>query len=211
MRLSNLAFIVFAFNLISCITGTKKNEDETKHQIDPRVVELNNQVVDIITENLYKDTFNIDQLNLALEKIEKAIEIDRQYHYSYLNKATLLKTLGHYDYALLEYAKASRFQPKNAELIFSQGAIYENLGKLDSAQDKYFEAIQLYNKLIEDYPDSIDLKVNRAFVFLFSHSEDEALAQLFDIKPESDQDQQKIDLMKNMVKGFNKKDFIDNF
>ncbi|WP_436516236.1 hypothetical protein [Ekhidna sp. To15] len=211
MRLSNLVIIAIALQLASCATETKKSEEVAKREIDPRVVELNNEVVDIISENLYMDTFDIDQLNQALEKIEKAIEIDSQYVYSYLNKATLLKTLGHYDHALLEYAKASKFQPNNAELIFSQGVIYENIGKLDSAQDKYFEAIRLYNKLIEDNPDSIDLKVNRAFVFLFTHDGNEALAQLSIITSKSDQDRQKIDLMENVIRGFDKEDFIRNF
>src|SRR5262249_50857830 len=149
-------------------------KQETEYSPGKKALQLNEEATDIIRKNLFEDTMNVSNLNEGLRKLDEAISIDSQYVYSYLNKATIFKTLKLYNDALEQYKLAAKFDTNNPELLFSQGLMHEKIGRTDSAQMMYSKSLTLYNKLVDDQPDNVDFKVSRAFIYLFTHGKDEA-------------------------------------
>ncbi len=202
--------IIALIALVSCQSPSEKKTEQ--HTPDPKAVHLNEEATDIIKKTLFTtDSLNIPLLNDALKKLDEAIALDSQYFYSYLNKATIFKTLGHYDYALIEYEKAARFDTDNPELILSQGLILEKLGKTDSAQSRYSEAIHVYDKLIKDAPDNVDFKISRAFILVFTQGKEVALSQMSYIEAKTEQDKSKLEQMTAMIESFQREDYVSNF
>src|SRR5882672_50146 len=205
-----IRIIIAIIALVSCQSPSEKKVEQ--YTPNPKAIHLNEEAIDIIKETLFTtDSLNVPLLNDALKKLDEAIALDSQYFYSYLNKATIFKTLGHYDYALIEYEKAARFDTDNPELILSQGLILEKLGKTDFAQSRYSEAIHVYEKLIKDAPNNVDFKISRAFIFAFTQGKEEALSQLSYIEAKTEQDKSKIEQMTAMIESFQRKDYVSNF
>lgn len=212
MNLSSFYLVGLTIFLISCQSDSDKtNKIDYQYTPDPRAIELNEEATDIITKTLFTDSLNTDLLNEGLKKLDTAIKIDSQYRYSYLNKATIFKTLSHYDYALNEYKNATKFDSTNPELYFSIGLCYEKLEELSLAQDSYYTAINKYDQLIKKNPDNIDFQTGKAFLYLFTHDKEEALAQVDVIKADSDQEKEKVVLMINLINDFDKEDFLRDY
>jgi tetratricopeptide (TPR) repeat protein len=198
--------------LLLFLTSCKSTSEERQEYVpDKRAIQLNEEATDIIKKTLFDDSLNVPLLNEGLKKLDEAIKIDSQYFYSYLNKATIFKTLGHYDHALTEYEKAAKFDTDNPELILSQGLIHEKMGRLDSAQKKYSEALALYDKLVKENPDNTDFKISRAFLFVFTHGKEEALSQMSYIEPKTHQEKSKLKQMTAFIQDFRREDYVNNF
>ncbi|CAD8154798.1 unnamed protein product [Paramecium octaurelia] len=78
----------------------------------------------------------------ALQYYNKAIEIDENCCYAYINRV-LYDQMGKKDEALLDYNKAIQLDPNDAKSYCNRGILYKEIGHIDQALLDYSKAIQL--------------------------------------------------------------------
>ena len=87
----------------------------------------------------------------AIENYSKAIELDSNFAYAYINRGVAYKLLGYLDKAIEDFSKAIELEPKDADTYYNRGLIYKIQDKLDLAIADYDKAIELNPKFAEAY------------------------------------------------------------
>src|SRR3989344_2081999 len=98
------------------------------------------------------------KLDLAIEELDKAIELKRDFVEAYNLRGRCKKYLNRYDLALPDFLKAIEINPKFGEAYRNLGNAYYYLGKLDLA-------IPAFTKAIELMPNSALSFNNRGFAY----------------------------------------------
>lgn len=94
-----------------------------------------------------------DQADAANQAFVRAIPVSTLNNY-----ATSLKKLGHMEDAENVFKMALSINPKDSEVLFNLGNLYNNQNKLDLARNKYLEAIQIR-------PDFAEAHYNLGLIF----------------------------------------------
>jgi type IV pilus assembly protein PilF len=85
------------------------------------------------------------QLEVAKEKLEKAIELDDEYVPAYTTMAVLMDKIGNSDEAENYYLEALDIQPKNPQLLNNYGTFLckmDDIGKLEDAVEQFKKALK---------------------------------------------------------------------
>jgi protein O-GlcNAc transferase len=90
--------------------------------------------------------FQTGQAQVALERIERAIELAPAHAAAHYDRGLILQDLSRLDEAAASYARALALQPDNAEA-------HNNLGNVLARQGRLWEAIASYRRAIERKPD----------------------------------------------------------
>lgn len=150
---------------------------------------------------LYLISGNVDK---ALSRYNKVIEIDPKYTEAYYNRGNVYVDKGDIDKALSDYNRAIELKPKYADAYYNRGNVYLNKRELDQAISDYNKAIGFdpkhpgaynnrglayqnkgdfakalsdYNKAIEFNPGHADAYNNRGNVYLDKGDIDKAISE----------------------------------
>ena len=85
------------------------------------------------------------QLEVAKEKLLKAIEVDDEYVPAYTTMAVLMDKIGEHDEARNYYLEALDIEPKNPELLNNYGTFLckmDDVGKLEDAVEQFKKALK---------------------------------------------------------------------
>ena len=93
----------------------------------------------------------LQQLNLARENYEKAIELNPRYAKAHYNLAGALHELGKLDLSIQSYQNSLDIEPDYAEAHNNLGNVFKEIGQLDNAINSYEKAIAIKPDYIEAY------------------------------------------------------------
>ena len=108
--------------------------------------------------NIAVSHINLNEAEIAIEALNKAIDINPEYTLAYANRARAFNLLNKYDEALKDLDSAFQIDSK-----FEQ--IYSIKGNIFTKQGKYQEAEIELNKAILLNPDSPEAHFNRAYFY----------------------------------------------
>jgi tetratricopeptide (TPR) repeat protein len=152
-------FMIFLF--FGCSKKTK-NVSVKKKKINIECIKLNDKVVYKLNEYYFKmDSVFLKESELSLKK---AIACNEDYLIAYNNLLTLYFVTKENDKALSIVNKLSRIEPDNIKWITYKGRIFRDMNLSDSSFYYNKKSLEIYDQLIYNYPDSLDLKLNRLVV-----------------------------------------------
>lgn len=108
-----------------------------------------NKLATTLTERNPSEKADIQAVGLY----HRAIEIDSQYIQSYCNLAELYKREGRLEDAFIWYSKALTVNDKNREALLGLGLLYQQMNKPQ-------EAIGVFKRLLEIYPDDESIYIS---------------------------------------------------
>ena len=212
-----LYFLIFTIIFSACSDNIKNDEknvvnliSKEQKNVNPSAIIFNNDAMAIYSKNMFNPLPKVRlEFEKALEMMDKAIELDGDYILFYANKATILIKLERYNEAIESLGKISNIDSNYVESISLQGFIYEKLGENDNAYKKYQEAIDVYNYQLTQNPKNIEIKVNKIFIKMFLEGKE--FAQLdIDSLSNAHPENESIDFMKETIKYFDRKNYIQN-
>jgi tetratricopeptide (TPR) repeat protein len=151
---------------------------------------------------------------LAVEYLNKAIELSLQDAIGYIHRGVVYSRMGEYDLAIKDYNKAIEIDPDNDKIYNNRGIIhfrrhnftlaiqdyskainmnlenapaYYNLGNVYEAQRQYDKAIENYSKALELNPELAEAYCNRGAIYCSRKDYDLAIQDFnkaLDLKPE---------------------------
>ncbi len=139
---------------------------------------------DYLDEGIY-DIRNGD-FNAAVEKIDQALEIKRDWEIPYFYRAVAHQALKNFDDALLDYTKAIQINPKMTDAYYNRA--YINLTRTDINAKDFSKIINDLEKALELDPNFIDALFAMAATqkkLENYHKSLEYLERLLQIEPEA--------------------------
>ncbi|MGL5561967.1 MAG: tetratricopeptide repeat protein [Tannerellaceae bacterium] len=141
-------------------------------------VSRQNSAAAIVTEATLlnvKTLGNADTLKKAISMLDEAIALDSLNMNAYNYKAEYLTKLGDIQEANTVLDQALELYPHNPFVVFTKGLLCEKAGLKDSAALYYQQSINLFTDSIQSKPNDFGLIFNRAFVYVFVDSLDQAV------------------------------------
>ena len=139
------------------LKNTKIDENEKlKIQKDYNV--SSNQLT---AEDWFQKGYNSDEIgeyDNAILYYQKAIEINPDYAFAYINMGLAYGNKSNYDKAIECYQKAIEINPEYAEAYYKMGVAYVDKGNYD-------KAIECFQKAIEINPDDADAYYNMGIIY----------------------------------------------
>jgi tetratricopeptide (TPR) repeat protein len=222
-----ILIIIFVTVLISCNSKQKKTAvpssyysandtitDELSFYADEKnrdLLVLNDNAVKIlqkihrVTDVKMKDSL----LNKALNDVNTAIQRDSNFYNAYLNKASILRSLGQYEESIKPLLELLR-RKKYPEGIFVLGITYEKLGDIGLATEKYKEAFTEYTKRLDTPAATAQDEMNQQFLLIFIEGKEKALNQINE-KLKKEPDNTELLTNKSIIEEFDRKEFISSF
>jgi tetratricopeptide (TPR) repeat protein len=124
----------------------------------PEYVDSHTQSI-LYSSTIASNYFKLKQYTDALEKCQKAIELDSEYVNAWHNKGVVLYNLERYEEAISYLHKAIELDSNDtyswynlADVYGSQGNVYYSQGNHDKAVEYHDKAVEFYNKAIEIDP-----------------------------------------------------------
>ncbi len=133
MRIFKLSILFTIITLISACSGKNTRQQEYEMRRDKEAAVLNVQ--------LASGYIRRGSLEVAMEKLLKAIEFDDEYVPAYTTMAVLMNMLNQPDKAEEYYQDALDIDHRNPELRNNYGAFLCKNGKIDEALEQFNEAI----------------------------------------------------------------------
>lgn len=146
------SIFVTAMLFMFCAIGSRSQSAEHFFDADSRLD--NSQLCDTL---LKQAAANLEkhQWEYALEKYGKVLEIDGNNLAARYFRAYAHTKMRHYDWAKSDYEDFLRIVPKHLEAQLGLAYVYEKLGKKR-------EAFDMYNQIVEQFPDSATAYAARA-------------------------------------------------
>ena len=208
-RMKIFLLVVFGFSLFACNSQTEQT-DGNETEVDSLAIQLNDSAL----EKHQNYTFGIDpdkrNLELAINELDRAIEIEPEIALYYSNKAHILLTLEKDEEAITELRKIIEFQPYNAEVLSMIGFIYERNGNQSEARNWYQRSIESYEKRITKNKHVINSEIHLAFLKFFVEDKNAAISAYSDLKdryPESDE----VLFMEDLFTEFDREKYLREF
>jgi tetratricopeptide (TPR) repeat protein len=111
----------------------------------------------------------LTDLDKALEYLNKAISLDSNYTYAYVNRGAAWAVKGNYDRAVSDFNKAIELNPGYAIAYHNRGLTWANKGNYD-------RAVSDFNKAIELDPEFADAYGNRGVAWVKKGNYDRAIS-----------------------------------
>lgn len=192
--------------LLLVVSSSCNSQDKQRTFPKKGALELNNKAIALGS----KYGSNQDSLKKAITLLDSAIEIDPTYKLAYINKGVMLCTLGSYQEMLKVLDKAIQLDKVNPQLVIIEGHILEKTGRNYEAMLKYRKADSIYNVLIKSKTNSIQNKVDKAYLQCFLTGKEQGIAEYEKIARDDKNDPYIINT-KTLFYDFNREDFIKNF
>lgn len=198
-------FVLLVSFSIACNSHTEVSHETAN--IDSLAIELNDSAFERyrnFVSGIDRDERNLE---IALEELDRAIDLEPEVSLFYSTKAHILLTLGNYEEAIVELKQILTFQPYNAEELSMIGFIYERYENPIEAQSWYERSIEAYEMRIEENDYVINNKVHRAFLKFFVDDKEAALNAYYELK-ESYPDSERIVFMERLFTDFDRDRFL---
>jgi len=124
----------------------------------------------VIHNNLAPLLFRRDQPRLAIEHLERAVQLKPDYAEAHYNLAVALDKTGRPSEAIEHYQQALRLKPDDADTLY-------NFGKALAATGRLPEAIDQYEQTLRRNPDHVEAHLNLANALATTDRLPEAIAQ----------------------------------
>jgi len=151
-----------------------------------------------------------DSLELSLNELDKAIEIEPNLHELYTAKINILLELGRNEQAIEVSKEILVIKPDLVEAMTYIGFINEKIGKNDLAQEWYQRTLVAYDKRIEEDRFVVNSKANKVFLLLFTENEESAKKAYFELKKEYPENND-INYLEFVFEDFDKHEFLNEF
>ena len=207
LRMKTLNYLLLILISLSCSTPDHNSTSITSS--DSLSIELNNSAMDHFHDFVFGRNESIDSLEIALSKLDQAIELSPSSLQLYANKSNILLRLQRIDGAIEVLKKAIEVDPNSAEILTTIGLLWEQKGNTIIAQEWLQRAQAAYDKRIHDDNHVINSKVNKAFLLFFMENEqsaNKALDELLQEYPNNDE----VIFSKEVLSDFNKQEFLNN-
>lgn len=173
------------------------NDSLPKSEVRQKAMEKNNYAI-----RMKMNIDNLDTLNKAACLLGEAIAIDSSYILAYGNLAQLQTAMGQVDEAIYTLQLAHRRSPNDKGILFVIGEYYDLLSEGDSAQKYYNKSLDIYNRAIKAYPDSILLQADKHFILSIMKNDGAILTKFAKQYPN-------IDYLKMAVRPINKEKYLN--
>ncbi|HCI72395.1 MAG TPA: hypothetical protein DF712_12735 [Balneola sp.] len=198
-------FLFLLFIVSAC--DSKKVQPDNATEVDSLAVQLVNSATERYGEYIFGRIESTDSLEVSLNELDKAIEIEPTQIDFYSHKATILLALGREKQAIQILESALTINPDFAEIITRLGFINEKIGEMEIAQKWYQRALVAYDKRIEENRFVVNSKANKAFLLLFTENEETAKKAYSKLKQEYP-DNNEIDYLEFVFEDFDKEEFL---
>lgn len=160
--------VLFTLSIVLLSCTIKHNNDAViaqspKENPVSEAVEKNNQAIKLYMQ--YRR--NNDSLQVAIGYLNEAIAIDSTYLLAYVNKAQIQCQIGDATGAINTINIVCMKEPNNRYYLTAKGLLQDIAGQKKEAQNSYKQALNIYNQLIKEYPDSSALYLDKYFVLHF--------------------------------------------
>lgn len=166
--------IIFSITQFGCSSHNKRN---SKKKYNPELaIKKNNVAYQLYQQYLFEEEKG--KIFSALDSIDLAISLDSTNPSFYYNKSTFLISMDSLKLAadvLMELIKKDSSQ---VDAYMQRGFIYEKIGNPELAKKNYLEALDIYNKMLSEDIDNVNIMGNRAFIYMFIFSKEQALNEV---------------------------------
>ncbi|MEP0971319.1 MAG: hypothetical protein ABJH91_05455 [Balneola sp.] len=207
MRIT-LTIFLFIFVISAC--DTEKSQSETKTGVDSLAIQLSMSATERYGEYIFGRINSPDSLELSLNELDKAIEIEPNLHELYTAKINILLELGRNEQAIEVSKEILVIKPDLVEAMTYIGFINEKIGKNDLAQEWYQRTLVAYDKRIEEDRFVVNSKANKVFLLLFTENEESAKKAYFELKKEYPENND-INYLEFVFEDFDKHEFLNEF
>lgn len=207
MRITSIIFL-FIFLISAC--DTEKLQKETKTRVDSLAIQLSMSATERYREYVFGRIKSPDSLELSLNELDKAIEIEPDLEELYTAKINILLELDRNEEAIEVSKEVLVVKPDLVEAMTFIGFINEKIGKNDLAQEWYQRALVAYDKRIEEDRFVVNSKVNKVFLLLFTENEESAKKAYLELKKEYPENND-IDYLEFVFEDFDKQEFLNEF
>lgn len=207
MKLINSVLIFLVISFGGCASSfQQENEQGRKSQmvLNREAEKYFEKAIGLQRDNGFFLSTKEDTLILleAAGLIEKAIKLDSLNQNFYYNLSQLHFRLGNNNRAIQILDKYLVVDPENEEAITAQGFLFEKMGNLRKASNRYRTALELYDEK------TYGARINKAFLILLLHGVDQAMLELKEIEEEFPE--QDLSAFEYQFKNFNREQFINN-
>lgn len=129
--------------------------------------EITNKIQKKVIDNtIFTD--NPEVIKKEIERLDRAIKLNPKKYLYHATRAQLHTKINDYASALSDFDNIHKFKKNYAEGYFSQGIIYDWIGKADSASIYYEKAENIYNSRIESEEDSALIQNHKLNIFVLN-------------------------------------------
>lgn len=192
--------------MIICLTGLSCRDKIKERSYNPKAIELNNRAMDIYSINVG----NPDSTKKAIQLLDAAITLDSTYYVAYGNKSTILCGLGDEVGSLEVLKKILSIDSSILELKMGMGFMLEKMGKLNEANIIYKSVLHSYDQKIKLEPNNHNLKLDRAFIILFTEGKDKGILEYKQLAIKYREIEGK-KLQEDLFISFDRADYINSF
>ena len=179
--------------IISSLYLTSVGQD-----FDKTAIALNNQASELMVLGAYNDS--------ALILLDKAIEIEPDYHVAYGNRANIFVQKRDFPKAIESMQKSVLAKPDLAEGVCMLAMLYDHVGQEKLATLNYRKAIEIYDARLESH-DKLKLsnEMNRAWTFVLLGETEKGMKELKGLLIKNPGD-----MTLNMFVNLKKQEFLEN-
>jgi len=172
-----------------------------------------NEAVKVYMEAKLKN-FSADSIQLAMDLINESVVIDSTYVWAYQTKIQFLTNNNQYEDALdvINSAFNCGLEKDNPILFCKRGILYEKLNQPNHAKTDFFQAIPLYNKWIERYPDDYNALSIRAIMIYLADGKEAGIQAYNELlnKPLKDIQRKDVEMILSMITTGNRNKIIES-
>lgn len=201
-----LAIILILITVSVC--DVEKAETDSAPGVDSLAVHLANSATERFGEYIFGRIDSPDSLEVSLNELDRAIEIEPELTELYTHKANILLALNQDKQAIHVLKKVLEIEPNFVEAITLIGFINEKNGEKEIAKEWLQRAIEGYNERIEEDEFVMNSKVNKVFIHIFLEDEEIAKNSLEKLNQEYPNDSQ-IEYLEQLLHNFDKELFLN--
>jgi len=205
MRIISIIFL-FIFMISAC--DSEKLQSETKPNVDSLAIQLSMSATERFGEYIFGRIDSPDSLELSLNELDRAIEIEPNLYELYTAKVNILLALDRNEQAIQVSKEVLVIKPDLVEAMAFIGFINQKIGENEIAQEWYQKAITGYNQRIEEERFVINSKINKAFLLLFTEDEVAAMKAFEKVKQEYPKNSE-VEFMEQFITNIDKEQFLN--
>ena len=181
--------LLLGMSLLACSSHSEESDIELAIT-DSLVVQLNNSAAEKLQNYRFRYSTDESTLELAIEKLDQAIELKPEATHLYSLKADILLTLHKYDEAIDELKKILYIDPDYAEVINWIGVIHEVSGNHSEAQKWYQKALTVYKDRIDEGIHGINSYLSVVHLVFLTEGKESALQAFKKLQQEYPENEQ---------------------
>ena len=198
------AFLFIVFCLISC-----ENEQINTKNKSELAIRKNDAAGRLFQRYILLEE-DRSLVKAALDSIDLAIHLDNQNPVFYYNKANFLSSIDSLEKAVGVLSELINLDSTQVEAMIIQGHLYRKMNKRNFAEESFLKALDNYNRKLVYETDNEVILGDRAFLYLFLYSKEEALSEIERLIKRYPDTEYFIDI-KFDINNYDEKEFLERF